>query len=138
MTDLVLPEGITTSSSPIPAVNVDTAAAHGKVYLNGAHVAEWTPAGAAPVLWMSEKSFQRLPKDLQEVILKAGKEATKFHRDTETKDDADALKEMESKGMIKLVPFDTTEMQRLAAPVLMDYARELGAEDIMKAVQAVK
>mgnify|MGYP001241845396 CR=1 FL=1 len=89
-------------------------------------------------LWMSEKSFQRLPKDLQEVILKAGKEATKFHRDTETKDDADALKEMESKGMIKLVPFDTTEMQRLAAPVLMDYARELGAEDIMKAVQAVK
>jgi hypothetical protein len=40
--------------------------------------------------------------------------------------------------MIKVIPFDTREMQRLATPVLMDYARELGAEDIMKAVQAVK
>jgi TRAP-type C4-dicarboxylate transport system substrate-binding protein len=89
-------------------------------------------------LWMSEKSFQKLPKDLQEIVLRAGKEATKFHRDTETKDDANALKEMAAKGMIKVIPFDTREMQRLATPVLMDYARELGAEDIMKAVQAVK
>lgn len=89
-------------------------------------------------LWMSEKSFQKLPKDLQEIVLKAGKEATKYHRDTEVKADAEALKEMESKGWVKLIPFDTREMQRLAAPVLMDYARELGAEDIMKAVQAVR
>ncbi len=65
MTDLVLPEGITTSSSPIPAVNVDTAAAHGKVYLNGAHVAEWTPAGAEPVLWMSQKSDFEAGKPLR-------------------------------------------------------------------------
>lgn len=89
-------------------------------------------------LWMSEKSFQKYPKELQDVILKAGKEATKFHRDTETKADADALKEMENKGMIKLVAFDTTEMQRLAKPVLADYAKELGAEEIMKNVQAVQ
>ena len=65
MTDLVLPEGITTSSSPIPAVNVDAAAAHGKVYLNGAHVAEWTPAGAEPVLWMSQKSDFEAGKPLR-------------------------------------------------------------------------
>jgi TRAP-type C4-dicarboxylate transport system substrate-binding protein len=36
-------------------------------------------------LWMSEKSFQKYPKDLQAAILKAGKEATKFHRDTEAR-----------------------------------------------------
>ena len=89
-------------------------------------------------LWMSEKSFQKYPKDLQEAILKAGKEAGKFHRDTESKDDAEALKKMEAEGKIKLIPFDTTEMQRLAKPVLADYAKELGAEEIMKAVQAIQ
>lgn len=65
MTDLVLPEGITTSSSPLPAIVVDTPAAHGKVYLNGAHVAEWTPAGAEPVLWMSQQSDFEAGKPLR-------------------------------------------------------------------------
>jgi TRAP-type C4-dicarboxylate transport system substrate-binding protein len=90
-------------------------------------------------LWFGEKSFQRLPKALQEAVLKAGKDATKFHRDNETKDDAAALKEMAAKGMIKLVPFpDRPKMQELALPVLMEYAKEVGGEDIIKAVQAVK
>jgi TRAP-type C4-dicarboxylate transport system substrate-binding protein len=90
-------------------------------------------------LWMSEKSFQRYPKDLQEIILKAGSEAAEFHRKTESTDDANALVEMEKKGMIHLVQFeDVAEMQKRASPVLMDYARELGAEAVLKAVQAVK
>ncbi len=89
-------------------------------------------------LWMSEKSFQKYPKDLQDAILKAGKEATKFHRDTESKDDAEALKKMEAEGKIKLIPFDTTEMQRLAKPVLAAYAKELGAEEIMNSIQAIQ
>lgn len=89
-------------------------------------------------LFFSEKSFQKLPKDLQEVILKAGKEAAAFHRRTETKADAEALKEMEAKGWIKTYPFDTSEMQKRAIPVLLEYAKEVGGEDIVKAVWAVK
>jgi TRAP-type C4-dicarboxylate transport system substrate-binding protein len=90
-------------------------------------------------LWMSEKSFQRYPKDLQDVILKAGAEAAKFHRDTESKDDAEALIAMEKKGMITLVPFlESAEMQRRAEPVLMEYAAELGAADVLKAVKAIR
>jgi hypothetical protein len=41
--------------------------------------------------------------------------------------------------MIHLVDFaETSEMQRRAAPVLMEYAAELKAADVLKAVQNVK
>jgi D-hexose-6-phosphate mutarotase len=35
---------------------VTTAAATGEVYLQGAHVTGWAPAGQEPVIWMSERS----------------------------------------------------------------------------------
>lgn len=53
-----LPEGVTLvdGQGGLPALRVNTPACTGEVYLLGAHVTEWTPAGAEPVLWMSEKS----------------------------------------------------------------------------------
>lgn len=51
----ILPTGIrlVTAAGSLPAVEVSTPAATALVYLHGAHVAQWTPAGARPVLWMS-------------------------------------------------------------------------------------
>ncbi len=40
----------------LPRVVVSTAAATAEVYLQGAHVTAWAPAGQADVIWMSEKS----------------------------------------------------------------------------------
>ena len=40
----------------LPAVRVSTKAVSGLVYLQGAHVAAWQPAGKDPVLWMSENA----------------------------------------------------------------------------------
>jgi glucose-6-phosphate 1-epimerase len=40
----------------LPAVQVQTPTATGTVYLLGAHVAAWKPAGFDEVLWLSEKS----------------------------------------------------------------------------------
>lgn len=57
MSELLLPAGLTAIDSPLPGIKVDTPAAQGVIYFNGAHVAEWTPADARPVLWMSEKSL---------------------------------------------------------------------------------
>ena len=55
-----LPPGVTVVTTEggggLEAVRVETQAARGLVYLNGAHLAEWTPAGAEPVLWMSVHS----------------------------------------------------------------------------------
>jgi glucose-6-phosphate 1-epimerase len=35
---------------------IETEAAHGELYLHGAHVTEWQPSGQNPVLWMSEQA----------------------------------------------------------------------------------
>ncbi|QYF72769.1 tagaturonate reductase [Cryobacterium sp. PAMC25264] len=53
---VTLPVGIrlVTAKGDLPAVEVFLPAATALVYLHGAHVAEWTPAGQKPVLWMSE------------------------------------------------------------------------------------
>ena len=40
----------------LPVVRVDGAAGTAEVYLQGAHITAWTPAGHAPVLWMSGSS----------------------------------------------------------------------------------
>ncbi|PXA65788.1 tagaturonate reductase [Cryobacterium arcticum] len=52
----ILPSGIrmVTGAGSLPAVEVDLPAASALVYLHGAHVAQWTPTGQKPVLWMSE------------------------------------------------------------------------------------
>ena len=57
MTDLELPDVIAVLDAPLPGLRIDTPAAQGVIYLNGAHVAEWAPAGERPVLWMSEASM---------------------------------------------------------------------------------
>jgi glucose-6-phosphate 1-epimerase len=49
----------------LECVRVRTAEATGLVYLQGAHVAEWTPAGQRPVLWLSKKSFYQAGKALR-------------------------------------------------------------------------
>jgi D-hexose-6-phosphate mutarotase len=51
-----LPAGISvvTARGSLPAVAVSLPSAAALVYLHGAHVAEWTPAGELPVLWMSD------------------------------------------------------------------------------------
>lgn len=49
----------------LPAVRVETASASGLVFLQGAHVAAWQPAGAQPVIWMSENAVYAPGKALR-------------------------------------------------------------------------
>lgn len=60
-----LPEGLTLIDSPLPGIKVDTPAASGLIYFNGAHVAEWTPAGERPVLWLSDSSLYEAGKAIR-------------------------------------------------------------------------
>lgn len=54
MATLHLPDGITQIDDPLPGLRIDTPASTGLIYFNGAHIAQWAPAGEKPVLWMSE------------------------------------------------------------------------------------
>lgn len=52
-----LPQGIAlVQQNGLDAYRIDTELCTGLVYPYGAHVAEWTPAGQQPVLWMSKQA----------------------------------------------------------------------------------
>ncbi|GAA1390891.1 D-hexose-6-phosphate mutarotase [Luteococcus peritonei] len=57
MSEKNLPQGVSiVTENGLEAVRIDTELCTGLVYRNGAHVAEWTPKGSEPVLWMSGSS----------------------------------------------------------------------------------
>ncbi len=47
---------LTTGRGGLPSVVVTTPTAHAEVYLQGAHVTSWAPAGVRPVVWTSDRS----------------------------------------------------------------------------------
>jgi glucose-6-phosphate 1-epimerase len=60
-----LPGVALTTEHGLPALRVDTESASGLVYLQGAHVAAWQPAGQEPVIWMSEHAVYAPGKALR-------------------------------------------------------------------------
>ena len=59
LADLRLPDCVTMADGEgdLRVLRVNTPAAVGEIYLHGAHVTAWTPAGQAPVSWMSCRSM---------------------------------------------------------------------------------
>ncbi len=87
----------------------------------------------------SSKTFAKLPKDLQEAIVKAGKEAGAYGRQVESSEDQKKLDAMEKAGKLKQIPFaDRAAMQKLVDPVMAAYAKEIGADDIFAKINAIK
>ncbi len=87
----------------------------------------------------SGKTFKALPKDLQEAILKAGKEAGAYGRQVESSEDAAKLDALEKGGKLKRIPFsDRAEMKKLVDPVMIAYAKDIGAEKILDQINAIK
>ena len=87
----------------------------------------------------SSKTFAKLPKDLQDAILKAGKEAGAYGRQIESSEDQLKLDAMEKAGKLKQIPFaDRAAMQKLVDPVMAAYAKEIGAEEIFAKINAIQ
>jgi TRAP-type C4-dicarboxylate transport system substrate-binding protein len=90
-------------------------------------------------LCFSGKTIKSLPKDLQEAILKAGKEAGAYGRQIESSEDSAKLEALEKAGKLKRIPFkDRADMEKLVAPVMAAYAKEIGAEQIYGKIQSMK
>lgn len=84
----------------------------------------------------SGKSFEKLSPELQEAVMKAGKEAGAFGRDFEATQDAEKLAEMKEAGNIEVHEFDGREtLLELVLPVQDAYAAELGAEELLNAIR---
>jgi TRAP-type C4-dicarboxylate transport system substrate-binding protein len=90
-------------------------------------------------LAFSGKTFRRLPEDLQDAILQAGRDAGAYGRIIESTADRSKLAKMESDGKLKTVFFeDRDKLLAAAEPVKEAYAAELGAAEVLQAINAVR
>ena len=90
-------------------------------------------------LCFSGKAFKGLDKNLQAAVLRAGKEAGAYGRQIESSEDAAKLDALEKAGKLKRVPFtDRAQMKKLVDPVIADYAKEIGADQILAKINAIK
>jgi TRAP-type C4-dicarboxylate transport system substrate-binding protein len=90
-------------------------------------------------LCFSGKTFKKLPKDLQEAIVKAGMEAGAHHRAVETKMDQQTLDKLKNDGKIKVWAFtDRAKLLELAEPVKVSFAKEIEASKVLADINAVK
>jgi len=96
-------------------------------------------AFAVRPICFSAKTFKALPSDLQEAILRAGADAAAYGREIEQAEDAARLATLEGQGKLKRAPIDDrAAMKALADPVLTGYAKEIGAEALLTAINAAK
>ena len=86
----------------------------------------------------SSKTFKTLPPDLQAAVVKAGKEAGAYGRKLESTEDEQKLEALEKAGKLKRIAFSgRDEMKKRVDPVMEAYAKEIGAEEIYKKINAL-
>ena len=90
-------------------------------------------------LCFSGKTFKTLDKNMQAAVLRAGKEAGAYGRQVESSEDAAKLNELEKAGKLKRVAFtERAQMKKLVDPVIREYAKEIGADQILAKINAIK
>jgi len=110
-----------------------------KFYEVGSHIALTQHAITVRPLAFSNKTFQRLPQDLQDAILQAGKDAGAYGRIIESTEDRSKLMKMETSGFLKTVYFkERDKLLAAAEPIKKAYAEELGAGAVLDGINAVK
>lgn len=109
-----------------------------KFYEVGPNISLTQHAITVRPICFSGKTFRKLPKDLQDAILKAGKEAGKLGREIESSEDAGLLARLEKEGKLKTWKFvDRPKLLELAEPVKQAYAKEIDATAILNKVNAI-
>ena len=87
----------------------------------------------------ANKTFERLTAEEQQCVLSSGKAAGALGREIESSQDQAKLEAMEKAGLLKTHAFtERDKLLMLAAPVKQSYAEELGAADVLKAIEAVQ
>lgn len=89
-------------------------------------------------LFFNAKRFRTFPKELQQAMLKAAKEAMAYERSIEMGQDDPTLEALEASGKLNVHPFsDREDMLKKAEPVKKAFAREIGATEILQAIDAI-
>ncbi len=109
-----------------------------KFYEVGPNLALTQHAITIRPICFSGKTFKKLPPDLQQAILKAGKEAGAYGRQVESSQDEAKLVALEKAGKLKRIPFaDRAAMKKAVDPVMAEYAKEIGADAIYAKINSM-
>jgi TRAP-type C4-dicarboxylate transport system substrate-binding protein len=103
------------------------------------HISKTMHAITIRPLGFSGKTFRKLPQDLQACIVKAGNVGAAHGRQWERDADEKILAKMIAEKKIQVWEFkDRAKLLELAAPVKAAFAKEVGAEKVLEAINAVK
>src|SRR5687767_2182727 len=86
-------------------------------------------------LYVNEKKLASMPKDLQEIVLQAAKEASVHERKKDAELVAAAADRLKSRGAVLTSP-DKARFIQLIAPIQDEVARELKAIELLQLVRA--
>ena len=110
-----------------------------KFYEVGPHISLTRHAITVRPVCFSGKTFRRLPKELQDAMVRAGREAGAYGRNLESGEDQARLERLEKEGKLKTYVFaDRDQLLKLAEPIKQMYAKEVGAEDVLARINAIK
>jgi len=110
-----------------------------KFYEVGPNLAITEHAITIRPICFSGKTFRSLDKDLQAAVLRAGMEAGAYGRQVESSEDAQKLDALEKAGKLKRIAFaDREAMKKAVDPVITAYAKEIGADQILAKINAIK
>src|SRR5437588_353712 len=110
-----------------------------KFYEVGPNLARTQHAITIRPLCFSGKTFRGLDRDLQAAVLRAGMEAGAYGRQVESSEDEHKLEALEKSGKLKRIAFtDRARMKKAVDPVIEAYAREIGADQILAKINAIK
>jgi len=108
-----------------------------KFYEVGPNIALTAHAITVRPLCFANKTFMKLPEDLQAAILQAGKDAGTYGRILEASEDLQKMKQMEAEGKLKTVYFkDRDKLVEASKPVLIEYFKEQGVPELYDRIQA--
>jgi TRAP-type transport system periplasmic protein len=89
-------------------------------------------------LFVSKKTFDKLPPDLQQVMLKAAQEATVFEREAEVEANLAAEAEMQAKFGVKFNAIDKEPFKTATKPVIAEFSKSMGLTELLAGIDAVK
>ncbi|HEY8883480.1 MAG TPA: TRAP transporter substrate-binding protein [Dermatophilaceae bacterium] len=89
-------------------------------------------------LFMSKKTFDKLPADLQQIVVKSAQEATLYERKAEVEANQAADAEMQAKFNVKFNMIDKGPFKVATKPVIADFANSMGLTEMLNSIDAVK
>jgi tripartite ATP-independent transporter DctP family solute receptor len=89
-------------------------------------------------MFMSKKSFDKLPPDLQQIVLKDAREATNYERKIEAEAGQAAEADMQKRLNVKFNAIDKQPFKAATKPVIAEFAKSMGLTELLAGIDDVK